>query len=616
MNKKVIWKGLILCFSFVVIILQGNKVFAANDSFANATSISVNKVVTDKMAYTNSADYNYYKFTISSPGYISLSFTHAEEESTNVGWNINLYNANKESIVGISSKRSQTSATSNNIGLPAGTYYVRVDNQYLSESTINYQLKVNYTASNAWETEYNDSFLTADVIKVNQIINGSMMYSNSTDDDYYKFTISAPGYISISFSHAEEESTSRGWDIYLYNSEEESMVGISSKRSQRSATSNNIGLPAGTYYIRVGNQYLSESTIDYQLKVNYVASNRWETEYNNSFLTADALYVNQVVNGSMVYSDSTDYDYYKFTINASGYISLNFGHAEEESTSVGWDIDLYDINKEYIVGISSKRSQTSATSNHIGLPAGTYYIKVGNQYLSESTINYQLKVNYSASNVWETEYNDGFLSADDIKVNQTINGSMMYSNSTDYDYYKVNLSKSGYIVVNFKHNKLESTSICWCVSIYDINRNYISGVDVKGHEKSTTLGMIYMSAGTYYVRVDNKYLTESTIDYQLKVNYTTPKANMTSAKSTSSKKMTVKWKKLKGVSGYQIVTATDKKFKKNKKVTNVNGSKKKKATIKKLKKKKTYYVKMRGYITVNGQKYYGAYCKAKKVTVK
>lgn len=131
------------------------------------------------------------------------------------------------------------------------------------------------------------------------------------------------------------------------------------------------------------------------------------------------------------------------------------------------------------------------------------------------------------------------------------------------------------------------------------------------------MGMLYLKKGTYYVRISNVgRSTRNTIDYQLKVYYTTPKANIKSVTSPSQKKMTVKWKKLKGVSGYEVVTANDKKFKKNKIVTKVNGSKKIKTTIKKLKRQKTYYVKMRGYITVDGQKYYGPYSKVKKVKSK
>lgn len=266
--------------------------------------------------------------------------------------------------------------------------------------------------------------------------------------------------------------------------------------------------------------------------------------------------------------------------------------------------------------MSSKRSEKNVTSNNIGLPTGTYYVRVDNEYRSESTIDYQLKVNYAVSSSWETEYNDGFLTANELAVNQVINGSMMYTNSADYDYYKVVLPKSGYINVSFSHSKIESSNRSWNVTVYNTNREFIKTMCVTGYETSKTIGMMYLKKGTYYVLVDNAYRTEKTIDYKLKVYYTTPKVSIKNATSPSSQKMSLKWKKLKGVTGYEIVTATDKKFKKNKKNTTVTGKNKTKTTIKKFKKGKKYYVKMRGYITVDGKKYYGSYSKTKKVTIR
>ena len=66
------------------------------------------------------------------------------------------------------------------------------------------------------------------------------------------------------------------------------------------------------------------------------------------------------------------------------------------------------------------------------------------------------------------------------------------------------------------------------------------------------------------------------------------------------------------LSGYQVVYATGKNFKNAKKMT----AKKTTVTLKSLKKNKTYYVKVRGYKTVSGKKYYGAYSKVLKVKVK
>ncbi len=83
----------------------------------------------------------------------------------------------------------------------------------------------------------------------------------------------------------------------------------------------------------------------------------------------------------------------------------------------------------------------------------------------------------------------------------------------------------------------------------------------------------------------------------------------------SKKKIKVIWKKVSGVSGYQIQYSLKKNMKKSKKKT-VKGAKKTKVTIKKLKSKKKYYVRIRTYKVAGGKKIYSKWSKIKKVKVK
>lgn len=89
-------------------------------------------------------------------------------------------------------------------------------------------------------------------------------------------------------------------------------------------------------------------------------------------------------------------------------------------------------------------------------------------------------------------------------------------------------------------------------------------------------------------------------------------------KVISPKKKTLKatWKRDSKATGYQVVIATDKKFKKNKKTATIAKNKTVSKTFKKLKSKKTYYAKVRAYKKSGSKKVYGAYSKVKKVKVK
>lgn len=98
-----------------------------------------------------------------------------------------------------------------------------------------------------------------------------------------------------------------------------------------------------------------------------------------------------------------------------------------------------------------------------------------------------------------------------------------------------------------------------------------------------------------------------------------PSIKKVSVKKVVSKKkktVVVQWKKLSGVSGYQIQLGRNKKFTKNKKTITVKKAKTVKKTVKKLKSKKKYYVRVRAYKTVKGKKYYGKWSKVKTVKIK
>ena len=83
-------------------------------------------------------------------------------------------------------------------------------------------------------------------------------------------------------------------------------------------------------------------------------------------------------------------------------------------------------------------------------------------------------------------------------------------------------------------------------------------------------------------------------------------------KAMYSRKLKVTWKKEKSIDGYQIVYATDKKFK-NKKVKSCKTAE---IVLKKVKSNKTYYVKVRAYRKINGKKVYGPWSKVKKIKIK
>lgn len=113
---------------------------------------------------------------------------------------------------------------------------------------------------------------------------------------------------------------------------------------------------------------------------------------------------------------------------------------------------------------------------------------------------------------------------------------------------------------------------------------------------------------TITARKGSKYCTSKTTKYF----YIVPKkVTISSAKSTTKTKLTVKYKKATGASGYQIAykkKGTSKWYYKYTTKTSY--------TLSKLSRKKYYYVKVRAYKTVGKTKKYGSYSSTKTVKIK
>ena len=223
-----------------------------------------------------------------------------------------------------------------------------------------------------------------------------------------------------------------------------------------------------------------------------------------------------------------------------------------------------------------------------------------------------------------------------VKPDVTVKlGSKTLKNGTDYTVTYENNTKAGTACATIKgkgnyYGKLSKT---FTIKAKSVAKAGVTGLASKVYTGkaikpavTVKVGGNTLKKGTDYTvsYKNNKKIGKASVTIKGKGNYTgtvtkkftiKPKASrVLSAKSTKTKKMTVKLRKTANVTGYQITYSTSKKFTK-KTTTNVS-TKKLTKTISKLKKGKTYYVKVRTYKTVGKTKYYSSYSKYRKVTVK
>ena len=364
-----------------------------NDAMNQATQISLNQEATGNIA--NSTDVDYYVFTLSNKGSVSLSFNYL---SGTPGHRVRLYDSESKEIQGESFYNSNVvfPYTMDKIRLPAGTYYIRVD-RYSNQAFNDYVLKVNYTdeSSGNFESEPN-----ASVNQANPITNGTPITGNvesSNDVDYYSFTIPGNGSLQLTFNYT---SGTPGHRVRLYDSASKEIQGESFYNSNIAFpyTMDKLRLPAGTYYIRI-ERYSNQAFNDYTIKYDFTdeTGKPYEVESNDSTNTATEITVGAAWTGNI--QNQSDRDYYRFTISKNQKISLDFNYL---SGTPGHRVRLFDSNNKELLNeyYYSSNVAMPARTGEVDVVAGTYYILI-ERYSNIAYNDYTIKVNGEGAPVIE-----------------------------------------------------------------------------------------------------------------------------------------------------------------------------------------------------------------------
>ena len=361
----------------------------ASDSESASQSIFVNKKNYGELSKSDEVDN--YKFTLSSAGSVRIDFGK-EYEDSNRGWTVEVYNSNWEIIKRDEFRCGNSKTDSSSVlGLASGTYYLRIKGIRWEWTDTKYNFTLVYSASNSWEKEANNSFSTATKVNTNSVCYGSISNSDSTDIDYYKFSMANAGHIRIDFGKEYDSNADHGWNVILYNSEQEKYIEwtFNCGNSKTDSTCE-YGLPKGTYYVLIKPIDSDDTSVTYNFNINFSSSAVWEKELNDDLATPNLMNVNTTYYGT---TTSWNEDCYKFTLKKNGTVSIDFGKAYDKDTSHGWDVRLYNTDREEVSKGDVYCGDTNIKSViSTDLVAGSYYLKVSPKAYDVSEVVYNIKV--------------------------------------------------------------------------------------------------------------------------------------------------------------------------------------------------------------------------------
>ena len=577
-------------------VFGGSTAFAAdvyesenNDSRERANYLSLGDTIHGTLVYkSGSGEVDYYKFVLPSDGRINVKFTNNKADCSDYFY-FNVYQqaeSNSRRIVYSSDYlycRDSGSFTSPTLGLPKGTYYIAVDGT--TDNHVPYGVTVQFTAKNNWETEYNESSGTADPLDLGKTRYGTLVYkSGSGEVDYYKFVLPSDGRINVKFTNNKADCSDYFYfNVYQQAESNSRRIVYSSDylycRDSGSFTSPTLGLPKGTYYIAVDGT--TDNHVPYGVTVQFTAKNNWETEYNESSGTADPLDLGKTRYGTLVYkSGSGEVDYYKFIIKSNDIYTVKL--TNENKSADGYEyfhIYKYTGNNQISGYYESKylypKDKKVLSSGLLNLDAGTYYVCVDGS-VKDRYSKYGICVDFGVGKLtglkvtgrttssiklaWKAAQN-----ASGYEVQKKVNGKWTAAGSATGTKYSVTKLKAG--------------------AVYELRARAF---------RETPTGKVYSAWKTI------KNLTKPET-----VTAGTPKTN-------SKHQIAAYWTAVANKTGYRVQIASDKDFKKvvASKLVSAKSTSFKTGNFTK---GKTYYIRVKAYVTFDGVNYSGSWSKVKSI---
>lgn len=343
------------------------------------------------------------------------------------------------------------------------------------------------------------------------------------------------------------------------------------------------------------------------------------------------------------------YTSYKFTLDNHASLAIDFdcNYTEwgarspkiiivSESSYNDWMIGK-NVSKNYYAEAQTGKDYDFWCDDVVSLNSGDYRIIIDNsQGWGYYNTSYTLLVTQTVTKpvIVSTVHSidsiiinmQGHMDTQGYNIQKQINGKYIDIDLKNVSMSQISVANSGFDqIYNFR---IRGYNYCngniyysdWVNIIANTRHNYDSGILTKAATCTEKGRKVYTCKECGYA-----YTKEiSALGHKMsngvcrrcgKSDGTEQKTTTLSKHKSGKKLIKITWKKVSGVTGYQIQYATKRNFSNAKKKT-VKKSSTTKLTIKKLKAKKKYYVRIRTYKKVSRKKSYSDWSKAKGIRTK
>ena len=233
-----------------------------NEKWEEATPLTLGKTMNGSLRALN--DWDFYSFTPSSAGALTLTFTHPRIDYSDIYWRMSLYDDEYEQLAEWEIPGNQTKFVVPTIGIGKEKYYLEVlcGNAY---SELSYSLNAGFSASALWESELNETRETADKVVISKTYSGNLM--GNGDEDYYIFTVNKGGNYLFDFSHSALAFSDSYWQFGIEDSQYNDVIAGEEIAGDKTSYSKALGyLAPGKYWLRIrsGTRY-SDGTYTFRI---------------------------------------------------------------------------------------------------------------------------------------------------------------------------------------------------------------------------------------------------------------------------------------------------------------------------------------------------------------